>query len=115
MPTCLIIGLPTCLHGIKLISMLAYLPTYLYTCVPTYLLVSPSACLPFAYLATYVRTYPPSCLPAHLFTFYIIYLPARLRAQLPAVAQNQIQIRIRLNPCRFSTCLPAYLSMRLPA
>ena len=34
--------------------MLAYLPTYLYTCVPTYLLVSPSACLPFAYLPTYI-------------------------------------------------------------
>ena len=60
--------------------MLAYRPTYLYTCVPTYLLVSPSVCLPFAYLTTYVRTYPPSCLPAYLFTFYLstyvhIYAP----------------------------------------
>ena len=64
--------------------MLAYLPTYLYTCVPTYLLVSPSACLPFAYPTTYVRTYPPSCLPAYLFTFYLstylhFYAPNYLR------------------------------------
>ena len=60
--------------------MLAYLPIYLYTCVPTYLLVSPSACLPFAYLTTYVRTHLPSCLPAYLFTFSLstdlhIYAP----------------------------------------
>ena len=64
--------------------MTAYLPTYLYTCVPTYLLVSPSACLPFTYLPTYIRTYPPSCLPAHLLTFYLstylhFYAPNYLR------------------------------------
>ena len=50
--------------------MIGYLPTYLYTCMPTYLLVSPSACLPFTYLTTNVRTYSPSCLPASLCTFY---------------------------------------------
>ena len=60
--------------------MLAYLFTCLSTCLPTYLLVSPSVCLPFAYLPTYIRTYPPSCLPAYLFTFYLstyvhIYAP----------------------------------------
>ena len=67
--------------------MLAYLPTYLSTCLPTYLLVSPSACLPFAYLPTYIRTYPPSCLPAHLFTFYLstylhVYAPNYLSVYL---------------------------------
>ena len=81
LPTCLTFVLPTCLYGVMFISMLAYLLTCLPTCLPTYLLVSPSACLPFAYLPTYVRTYPPSCLPVHLF-FQSIYLPARLRAQL---------------------------------
>ena len=64
--------------------MLAYRLTCLSTCLPTYLLVSPSACLPFACLPTYVRTYPPSCLPAHLFTFYLstylhVYAPNYLR------------------------------------
>ena len=60
--------------------MLGYLCTYLYAIVPAYLLVSASACLPFAYLTTYVRTYLPSCLPAYLFTFSLstylhIYAP----------------------------------------
>ena len=60
--------------------MLGYLPNYPYTIVPTYLLVSASACLSFAYLTTYVRTYLPSCLPAYLFTFSLstylhIYAP----------------------------------------
>ena len=64
MHTCVIIVLRTCLHGILLISMLDYLPTCLYTFVPTYLLVSPSVCLPFAYVITYNRTYPPSNLSA---------------------------------------------------
>ena len=114
MPTCLIIVLPTCLHGIKLISMLVYLPTYLYTCVPTYLLVSPSACLPFAYLATYVRIYPPSCLPA----YYLLStcLPTCTSTRPTACHGSKSNTtRIRLNACGFSTCLPVYLSMRLPA
>ena len=100
--------------------MLAYLPTYLYTCVPTYLLVSPSACLPFAYLTTYVRTYSPSCLPAYLFTFYLSTylhcLPTCTSTRPTACHGSKSNTtRIRLNACGFSTCLPVYLSMRLPA
>ena len=92
--------------------MLAYLPTYLYTCVPTYLLVSPSACLPFAYLATYVRTYPPSCLPAHLFTFY---LPTYLHACAPNYLPAYLVICLPNLPACPSTCRADDLSAYLPA
>ena len=55
------IALPIWLHGILLISMLVCVHPYLPTCLPTYLLVSSSVCLPFAYLSTCIRFYPPSC------------------------------------------------------
>ena len=54
----------TCRYGILLISMLAYLLTYLFTCLPTYLLVPPSSYLPFAYLPTYI------CVSSRLIFFW---------------------------------------------
>ena len=101
--------------------MLAYLPTYLYTCMPIYLPMTPSACLPFAYLETYVRTYPPSCLPAYLLTSYLsTYLHIYALNCLP-----WLKIKYNQNPTEclrilyLSTCLPVYalacLNTYLPA
>ena len=95
--------------------MLAYLPTYLSTCLPTYLLVSPSACLPFAYLSTYIRTYPPSCLPAHLFTStYLLTCTSTHPTTCGGSKSNTNQNPTKYMPILYlSTCLPAYALARL--
>ena len=98
--TCLTFVLPTCLYDIMVIRMLAYLLTCLPTCLPIYLLVSPTVCLPFAYLSTYVRTYPPSYLLKHLYTFHP-------HTYLHVYAPNYL-------PAYLMICLLTYLPAPLP-
>ena len=111
---CMIILLSTCLHGTLLISMFVYVHPFLPICPATYLLVSSSVCLSFALLSTCIRSYPASCLPAHLFTStYLLTCTSTHPTTCGGSKSNTNQNLTKYLP--ISTCLLAYLPMRLPA